>query len=208
MSSSKSSGIDCFCKKPAKTYSTKKGNTMVRCGLELDYEKIGKKLKNVKTNKERRRALKKMTLGCNMNLKLTDAKQLNSSHDWCFKEFPKCAHDLYGKLGMSHSKYNDGKAFWACPVQFPDIGCGFFKWASNKDESGSESESESESSSEEEVTTSKSKRTTKTKSKGQRRSNKSSDEEEKNSSESESEDERPPMKRRRRSTRKSKNCKA
>ena len=33
-----------FCKMPAKTYSTKKNNTMVRCEVVLDYGKIGKKV--------------------------------------------------------------------------------------------------------------------------------------------------------------------
>ena len=52
-----SSSTFCFCKKPAKTYSTKKGNTMVRCRVVLDYGKIGKKLQNLKTKKEQRSAL-------------------------------------------------------------------------------------------------------------------------------------------------------
>ena len=62
-----------------------------------------------------------MALGCNMNLKLSDAEQLESIHEWCFKDFPKCEHNLYAKLSISHSK-NDGKAL------YPDIECGFFEW--------------------------------------------------------------------------------
>ena len=84
---------------------------MVRCGVVLDYGKIGKKLRKLKTKKERRSAIKIMALSCNMNLKLSDAEQLESFHEWCFKAFPKCEHNLYAKLGIGHSKNNDGKAF-------------------------------------------------------------------------------------------------
>lgn len=184
MSSVETSDVPCFCKTPAKTYSNKKGNTMVRCGVELDYKKIVKKLQKLTSQKEKRSALKKMALGCNMNLKLSDAEQLQSIGNWCFKTFPKCQHDLHAKLGISHSKNNDGKAFWTCPVQYPDIGCEFFQWAVNQVESET-------SNSEDEATTSKSKRKSKKKDKGKRKCE-STDEE---TSSSESEDESPRLKR-------------
>jgi hypothetical protein len=142
------SSIHCFCKTPARSYSTKNGYKMVKCGVVLNYPKIQDKLKKLKTKRERHEALKTMKLDCNMNLNFKDAQQLGSSHGWQIKSFPKCEHNLFAKLLVCHSTTNEGKVFWTCPVQYPNIDCGFFEWANKKDNNDNSNDStDSESSS-------------------------------------------------------------
>ena len=142
----KQQAMICFCGHPCQSYQTKRtGETYVKCGAVLDYEAIRKKLDKYKNKSNRAAKLAKMRLGCNLNVKKSHYAQLYPTlFGTDFREFPKCHHDLFVRAGVCQSERNKGRSFFSCPVSYPDMDCGYFKWFDGKMPDPEEVDSSSE----------------------------------------------------------------
>jgi hypothetical protein len=121
----------CFCGVPCKT-NDYNGGAYFKCGTKLNYTSITALLKQAKGKNEKDRILQAMNLGCKMNLKKEDYismdRRLFSIKP---KNFPKCNHGLFAKIGISRSQKHNGRTFLSCPTQYPDVSCNYFEWSDN-----------------------------------------------------------------------------
>lgn len=132
-SSSQSSPI-CFCGEPCSTFKTKDKTTWLKCGKKINYKALATKLKEFNNKSERREFLfEQQPLGCKLNLKQDDYNYLDDRFFQIPPQFfPMCSeHNLYTKIGVSHSKDNNLRNFLTCAAQYPDLPCDYFCWVDN-----------------------------------------------------------------------------
>ena len=138
----------CFCGQPCQTYEAKKtGETYLKCGVQLNYEAIRKKMQKYKNKRDREGKLARMKLGCNLNLKKSCYDKLHPRlFEKDFRQFPKCHHDLYVRTGLSQSERNTNRTFFTCSATYPNLDCGYFEWFDGAMPEAQETDSDSSSS--------------------------------------------------------------
>lgn len=127
--------LECFCQEPCKSYKTDPKNgdptTWLKCGTKINYKELYAELKKIKGKVKKNKFLRNQPLGCILNVKEDDDLAIEPDL-WQFspKVFPKCSgHDVFVKMGISHSEDNDGRTFFSCAVAYPNIPCDYFAWA-------------------------------------------------------------------------------
>lgn len=124
----KSPARPCFCGSPCSTYKSK-SDEYFKCGVKVDYKDVYAKLNEAKTKEEKECVLASLSLGCKLNLKKADYEFLRDGlFDYPPTCHPKCEHQLYAKIAVSHSEKNNNKTFFTCSAQFPDPACNYFRW--------------------------------------------------------------------------------
>jgi len=122
--------LQCYCKKKAVFYTTKKGEPWVKCGVQVDYKALTDDLKSCKTKEDKKAAYSHHPLGCKFNMKLETYKGINHEvYALHPSQHPKCyGHNMLMKLQVSTSVKNKGRNFFACAVDCPDYPCDSFQW--------------------------------------------------------------------------------
>lgn len=124
----------CFCGTTARSSVSSKNNKVFYfCGTTVDYGEISKADK-IRDVRERENKLNQINMGCNLKLSKEDliaVYQAFHSRLPKMSRFPRCHHDLFTKLCVSHSQEHKNRPFFACAVALPNTSCGYFKWCSD-----------------------------------------------------------------------------
>lgn len=120
----------CFCGVPVKTFKNKKDETWTKCGLDVDFKQIFKKLAACKVKDEKKKLLEQTPLGCTFNMLLQNCHHVHENMYSVPPKFhPKCdEHKIYAKMAMSNSENNKERCFLSCAVGFPNHPCNYFRW--------------------------------------------------------------------------------
>ncbi|KXJ24307.1 hypothetical protein AC249_AIPGENE24502 [Exaiptasia diaphana] len=115
-------------------YTDKNKEQWMKCNHKNDFKTLNDEIKKAKTKEEKDAIRSTYSFGCGMNMRVKDYMQMEKSlYALKPKEFPKCqGHNLYCKVAIATKGPNQGKTFFACDAQPPNVACASFQWVTNE----------------------------------------------------------------------------